>query len=577
MNKNDQYKGQRRYENDQKRERKDYYSNSHRNNNNSDSGRDRNSRSENRSGSGSSNHLKRHNEDADVKYEKRRREEEDNDYTLTPDSKIEAKCLKVMEGLFELDIYQVNVLVSPDDKDSNEPIQVQALLNQRLTKQVDRLQLTPKDLFIEIVRREKVMDLYEALRTFCKVERRQVPRQIYQRFLFECKFREDSKEKGGWLEGEKPLDVILPTKGERSIELKRGLIEAFVKEGLDKVHAEEIAIRICEKMGKESRALIDSFEAEWDQRVKREKYKPLPKEVQARFMDDKVELIFDGTKHGLNLSHYLKFKKLFAIHSLPVLRKVLNEKRLMRAKKFGIPEETQMIPPPSALPDEEAKVSLDDFDSHELSIFHMRLFALIQRYYCLSINEPTGNGSGFHAALTEKVFTYLTRAFGVEMECFASPFNCHFRTFCSVFPDTDQWFGSLGSFFDFRPIQGSFEWNPPFLEDLMKEGAQRMLEILKKGDHPVSFFIVLPDWTRPPTPCITMLQGEPFREFLRNEQKQPKGNDEWLDGYQHENKPRHFVAPWDGRFFFVQNDLGAKTWEITSPLVENLLLAFSSL
>jgi phosphorylated CTD-interacting factor 1 len=40
---------------------------------------------------------------------------------------------------------------------------------------------------------------------------------------------------------------------------------------------------------------------------------------------------------------------------------------------------------------------------------------------------------------------------GVEAEGFASPLNCRWLRYCSAFPDTDAPFGSLGSFFGFRP------------------------------------------------------------------------------------------------------------------------------
>ena len=49
------------------------------------------------------------------------------------------------------------------------------------------------------------------------------------------------------------------------------------------------------------------------------------------------------------------------------------------------------------------------------------------------------------------------------MECFASPLNCYCPRFCSAFPDTDSVFGSVGSFFDFEFVEGSFEANPPFV------------------------------------------------------------------------------------------------------------------
>jgi len=62
--------------------------------------------------------------------------------------------------------------------------------------------------------------------------------------------------------------------------------------------------------------------------------------------------------------------------------------------------------------------------------------------------------------------------------------------------------------------------------------------------------------------------------MCRADVEQPKGKDQWLDGFQHSGKPRHFVAPWDGRIFFVQNEAGKAKWPITPALIEELLEVF---
>ncbi len=66
----------------------------------------------------------------------------------------------------------------------------------------------------------------------------------------------------------------------------------------------------------------------------------------------------------------------------------------------------------------------------------------------------------------ESVFAALNREAGAEAECFASPLNAYFANFCSAFVDTDRWFGSRGSFFDFAPREGSYECNPPFVDEV---------------------------------------------------------------------------------------------------------------
>ena len=64
------------------------------------------------------------------------------------------------------------------------------------------------------------------------------------------------------------------------------------------------------------------------------------------------------------------------------------------------------------------------------------------------------------------MFAALNREAGAEAECFASPLNAYFANFCSAFVDTDRWFGSRGSFFDFAPREGSYECNPPFVDEV---------------------------------------------------------------------------------------------------------------
>lgn len=91
--------------------------------------------------------------------------------------------------------------------------------------------------------------------------------------------------------------------------------------------------------------------------------------------------------------------------------------------------------------------------------FHNDLLCVLLRYHALQ-------GHGFQAAAGEHVFHSLLEHAGAKLECFASPLNCHFRSFCSAFVDTDAPFGSIGDFFTFRPSRGSFQANPPFVPEV---------------------------------------------------------------------------------------------------------------
>jgi len=80
----------------------------------------------------------------------------------------------------------------------------------------------------------------------------------------------------------------------------------------------------------------------------------------------------------------------------------------------------------------------------------------------------------------------------------------------------------------------------------MEAGVNQLRTLLAdKQNGPLSFVIVLPNWVDPPTPSIEMLAGEPFAPFRRADIVQPKGNDLWLDGFQHNGtEQKYFVAPW---------------------------------
>ena len=50
---------------------------------------------------------------------------------------------------------------------------------------------------------------------------------------------------------------------------------------------------------------------------------------------------------------------------------------------------------------------------------------------------------------------------GVDLKVFVSPLNSTYAWHCSAFPDTDACFGSLGSFFDLHPREGSLRLTHP--------------------------------------------------------------------------------------------------------------------
>ena len=56
-------------------------------------------------------------------------------------------------------------------------------------------------------------------------------------------------------------------------------------------------------------------------------------------------------------------------------------------------------------------------------------------------------------------------------------FSGQIPNYCSLFPDTDKYFGSLGSFFQQPLHTGSFEVNPPFDWQSMILCLDRIVEV----------------------------------------------------------------------------------------------------
>eukprot|EP00026_Physarum_polycephalum_P005560 Phypoly_transcript_05595.p1 GENE.Phypoly_transcript_05595~~Phypoly_transcript_05595.p1 ORF type:complete len:531 (+),score=82.60 Phypoly_transcript_05595:167-1594(+) len=115
-------------------------------------------------------------------------------------------------------------------------------------------------------------------------------------------------------------------------------------------------------------------------------------------------------------------------------------------------------------------------------------------------------GFGLQAAIPTSAFKVLNEEFGVAFESFASPLNCYFSRFCSAFIDTDGPFGSCGSFYNFHPISGSFEANPPFTEELMEQMVTHIEELLGTSSQPLSFVIFIPEWLDPPMSALVRMR-----------------------------------------------------------------------
>jgi len=200
----------------------------------------------------------------------------------------------------------------------------------------------------------------------------------------------------------------------------------------------------------------------------------------------------------------------------------------------------------------------------------------------------------------------------VAVECFASPLNARFERFCSAFADVDAPFGSLGSFFDFTPTEGSYEANPPFEPQTMLAAVTRAEALLSQSEAlgtPLSFAFIVPSWASMPF----------HRQLLRSRwlrgadghrasgdgpaaaeqtSKHAESGDQgaavgsmpaalqlaaeghaFVDGAQHLKEcasERFRVSSFDTTVAVLQSSKGAATWPVDAQLYDDLAAAFQA-
>jgi len=218
---------------------------------------------------------------------------------------------------------------------------------------------------------------------------------------------------------------------------------------------------------------------------------------------------------------------------------------------------------------------------HEPSLMLARIFSMVVRYETL-----TEVKSAYQAALPRAVMQILREDFGVRHECFASPLNCYFEQYCSLFPDTDHFFGSQGSFFDFQPEMGSFECNPPFDQQSIVATFTHIYDLLVATQNPLSFFVCIPkvdinsnlkSLMADTNEVLDMLMGS--SPLLRHRVIIPRHQHAFLMGLQHRKTgdSRHWVSTKDSVLYWFQNNAGAAMWPVGKENVHRLVAAFESM
>ncbi|XP_053669875.1 mRNA (2'-O-methyladenosine-N(6)-)-methyltransferase [Anopheles nili] len=216
------------------------------------------------------------------------------------------------------------------------------------------------------------------------------------------------------------------------------------------------------------------------------------------------------------------------------------------------------------------------FDDKKFDFFIGRAYCMLKRYATflgINANPNQQEPELTQSALPAVVFECLYYHFNVTFECFASPLNCYFRQYCSAFGDTDSFFGSRGSFLEFKPVSGSFQVNPPYCEELIDASLQHIDRLLTDSAEPLSFIVFLQEWKEPALKCLAKIEDSPYK---RKQVVVMGMEHEYRHGLQHciPKSEVNFKSVVGTMVVWLQNAAGFARWAPTESRVDALLEAF---
>lgn len=118
--------------------------------------------------------------------------------------------------------------------------------------------------------------------------------------------------------------------------------------------------------------------------------------------------------------------------------------------------------------------------------FDTVLWIILFRYQLLGSNNH-------QLGVLPNILKQMNKDFNLNIECFASAINCTFPNFCSIYYDVEKYFGSKGSFFDLEIKSGVYGFNPPYQEDIIENGINKLFDKLKIINK-LTFIITIPVW-----------------------------------------------------------------------------------
>tara|TARA_Y100000590_G_scaffold137033_2_gene156867 strand:+ start:1527 stop:2765 length:1239 start_codon:yes stop_codon:yes gene_type:complete len=118
------------------------------------------------------------------------------------------------------------------------------------------------------------------------------------------------------------------------------------------------------------------------------------------------------------------------------------------------------------------------------------IWIILFRYQLLSSNNN-------QLAVLPNILDKMEKDFNLKFETFGSAINTNTKNFCSLYYDVEKYFGSVGSFFNTKFLEGCYSFNPPYQEDIIDNGIKKILNYLynsKVLEMKLTFLITIPIW-----------------------------------------------------------------------------------
>ena len=115
------------------------------------------------------------------------------------------------------------------------------------------------------------------------------------------------------------------------------------------------------------------------------------------------------------------------------------------------------------------------------------IYSILIRYFTLGSNNN-------QLAVSPNTMNIFQNEYNMNFESFASAINFNSEHFCSLYPDLESIFGSFGNFFETDFIKGCFNFNPPFQEDIINLGIEKIMYHLENSKEKLTFIITIPVW-----------------------------------------------------------------------------------